>query len=42
MQNPVIISGGGVVMGAGVDAVVQLAEALKVRNIFDKLIMALK
>ena len=33
LQNPVIISGGGVVMGAGVDAVVQLAEALKARNI---------
>merc|ERR1719414_2410193 len=28
-KNPVIISGGGVVMGGGVDAVVQLAEALK-------------
>ena len=30
VQNPVIISGGGVVMGGGVDAVVQLAEAIKV------------
>merc|ERR1719309_32659 len=28
-KNPVIISGGGVVMGGGVDAVVQLAEAIK-------------
>ena len=33
VQNPVIISGGGVVMGGGVDAVVQLAEAIKVHKI---------
>ena len=30
VQNPVIISGGGVVMGGGVEAVVHLAEAIKV------------
>ena len=36
-----IISGGGVVMGGGVDAVVQLAEALKARNIFDILTLEL-
>ena len=34
LQNPVIISGGGVVMGGGVDAVVQLAEALKASQLF--------
>ena len=34
LQNPVIISGGGVVMGGGVEAVVQLAEALKASQLF--------
>ena len=33
-----IISGGGVVMGGGVDAVVHLAEALKASKCFDGLI----
>jgi thiamine pyrophosphate-dependent acetolactate synthase large subunit-like protein len=30
LQNPVIISGGGVVMGGGVQEVVALAEAIQV------------
>ena len=33
-KNPVIISGGGVVMADGVDQVVQLAELCQVNNIY--------
>ena len=32
--NPVIVAGGGVVMSAGVDEVVKLAETLQVELIF--------